>query len=324
MASIWGLAAGARVVANGVAVGSSAAGASVAAGAALVAVSAAGSWPANHRAASDFAARHAEVVFDLLPPDAVLFAYGDALAPLGYYHYVEGRRPDVALYSLQGLVFDNRLYDPRLPTEERQRTLDRFVASAGRPVFLLPDFDIAPSARGFGHHGFVLEVLGEGTAGRVDLTRDERGEGYFLDLLDRRPVDGWERSRRSGLLARYANYLGLVVLSGSPLFLEPMAPLFERADDCYPCLLGMAGSLLDNDAAPHAGRIAAWLDRAEALRDQALGKQESARLPFERGRLAELTGDAAAAAARYREAWALYPHPEVDAGAAIARLGLAP
>ena len=220
-------------------------------------------------------------------------------------------------------MFGNRLYDPLLP-QERASGLDRFVASTERPVFLLPDFDIYPADRGVGHHGFVLEVLGEGTAGTVDLTRDERGEHYFLELLDRRPVDRWERSRRSGLLSRYGNYLGLVVLSGSPLLLEPMAELFERAQDCYPCLLGMAAAPLDNDAADHADRVAAWLARAEALHDQALGKGESARLPFEQGRLAELTGDAVTAAARYRQAFALYPHPDVDAGAALRRLGLAP
>ena len=219
-------------------------------------------------------------------------------------------------------MFGNRLFDPLVSTQERQRALDHFVGAADEAVFLLPDFDMSPTDRGLGHHGFVLEVLGEGTAGTVDLTRDERGERYFLELLDRRPVDRWERSCRSGLLSRYGNYLGLVVLSGSPLLLEPMAPLFERADDCYPCLLGMAGSLLDNDAADHAGRIAGWLERAEALHDQAVSKQESAKVFFEQGRLAELTGDAATAAACYRRAFAIYPHPDVDAGAALSRVTL--
>ena len=86
----------------------------------------------------------------------------------------------------------------------------------------------------------------------------------------------------------------------------------------------MAGSLLDNDATSHADRIAGWLARAETLRDQALSKQESAKAFFERGRLAELTGDAGAAAARYREAHAIFPHLHIDGGAALRRLGLAP
>ena len=75
-------------------------------------------------------------------------------------------------------MFGNRLFDPLVPTRERQRALDRFVGAADEAVFLLPDFDMSPTDRGLGHHGFVLEVLGEGTAGSIDLTRDERGERY--------------------------------------------------------------------------------------------------------------------------------------------------
>ena len=231
------------------------------AGIAMVAWSAGAGWPANDRSDGDFAQRHVEVVFDLLPPDAALFAYGEALAPLGYHRYVEERRPDIDLYSLQGLVFRNRLFNPPAPNEDRQPALDRFVASTGRRVFLLPEFDISPTDRGFGHLGFVLEVLEEGTGGVVRLGRAEGGERYFLELLDRRPVDVWEQSRRNLLLSGYGNYLGLVVLAGSPLLLEPLAPLIERAEDCYPCLLGMAGALLDHDAADHADRIAGWLAR---------------------------------------------------------------
>ena len=61
------------------------------AGAALVVVSASASWRANDRSDGDYAEWYAEVMFDLLPPGAVLFAHGDASGPLGYYHYVEER-----------------------------------------------------------------------------------------------------------------------------------------------------------------------------------------------------------------------------------------
>ena len=290
-------------------------------GVAMVVASASASWPANDRSGSDLAEWHAEVVFDLLPQDAVLFGYGDTLGPLGYYRYVKERRPDVDLYSLQGLVFANRLYSPLRSREERARVLDRFVDAAERPVFLLPDYDIFPEDRGYGHRGFVLEVLGEGSALTANLTRDPRGERHFRELLERQPVDVWERSRRGGLLNRFGNYLGLSVLGG-PRWLEPMAKSLERAEDCYPCLLGMAETVLDNDPTGHADRVAVWLARAEALHDRALSKREAARLPFEQGRLAELTGDTATAALRYREAYAIFPHADVDAGAALRRLGL--
>lgn len=100
------------------------------------------------------------------------------------------------------------------------------------------------------------------------------------------------------------------------------APGIQRAHDCYVCLMGMASLFLENSATDHANRIAAWLRRAEALHDQALRKETSAWLRYEQGRLAELTGDAASAAIRYREAYAIHPHPESSAGVALRRLGL--
>ena len=297
------------------------------AGAALVVVSASASWRANDRSDGDYAEWYAEVMFDLLPPGAVLFAHGDASGPLGYYHYVEERRPDIALYNLHGLVFGNRLYDPLLPPEEKARVLDRFVGSTERPVFLDLDADILPGERVRRYYGFVMEVLDEGEPGTMQLIRHPRGERYFLELLDRQPTDRWERARRNALLSHYAAYLGLVFLSGAPVLLEPTEPLFPRAEDCYPCLTGLAVALLDNwdeGGAAHADRIAAWLARAEALRDQALTKGDSADLPFLQGRLAELTGDAASATAGYRRSYALYPHPRSEAADALRRLGLAP
>ena len=297
------------------------------AGAALVVVSASASWRANDRSGGDYAEWYAEMMFDLLPPHAVLFAHGDATGPLGYYRYVEERRPDVALYNLHGLVFGNRLYDPLLPPEEKARVLDRFVGATERPVFLDLDADILPGERVLRYYGFVMEVLDEGEPGTIQLIRHPRGERYFLELLDRQPAERWERVRRNAILTHYGAYLGLVFLSGAPVLLEPTEPLFPRADDCYPCLTGLAAALLDNwdeGASVHADRIAAWLARAEPLRDQALTKGESADLPYLQGRLAELTGDAASAAAGYRRSYALHPHPRSEATDALRRLGLAP
>ena len=48
------------------------------------------------------------------------FVYGDSeTGPLGYYHYVEERRPDMELVNLQGLVYGNRLFPVR--SSERRK-----------------------------------------------------------------------------------------------------------------------------------------------------------------------------------------------------------
>ena len=106
-----------------------------------------------------------------------------------------------------------------------------------------------------------MEVLDEGEPATIQLIRHPRGECYFLELLDRRPTDRWERVRRNALLSHYA-YLGLTLLSGAPILLEPTEPLFPRAEDCYSCLTGLVSALLENwdeGASAHADRIAAWL-----------------------------------------------------------------
>ena len=304
-----------------------AAAASALAGAAMVATSASAGWPANNRSGNDFTERYVEALFDGLPEDAVLFVHGEASGPVGYYRHVEERRTDVALYNLHGLVFGDRLYDPRLPEEDKARALDRFVGSTERRVFLSADADIHPGERRRRYYGFLMEVLDVNDPDNIELARHPGGERYFLELVDRRPVDRWEATRRNGLLFRYGNYLGLAALSGIPDLQDPMEELIRRTDDCYPCLVSMASTFLDNPenrGGTQPERIAGWLARAEALRGQALTKAATAQLPYEQGRLAELTGESATAAARYRQSYALHPHPRNDAGAALRRLGLAP
>ena len=294
-------------------------------GAAMVVGSASANWRLNDRSQSDFTAWYADVIFDALPQDAVLFAYTDGTAgPLGYYRYVEERRLDITLYNQQGLLFGNRLYDPFVSDEEKENVLERFVGSTDRTVFLTPDYDLYPAQRSYRIRGFLLEVRESGAAGTARLVRDEREEQFFLELLDRQPIDRWEQKQRNELLADYGRYLGLIALSGSPDFMEPTEALFQRAQDCYSCLMGMATALLDNAAAAQVDRISAWLARAEALQDQALRKEESAKLHFELGRLAELTGDTVTAVVRYRRSYAIYPHPESQAGTALRRLGRTP
>ena len=236
-------------------------------GAAMVVGSASANWRVNDRSRSDFVAWYADVIFDALPPDAVVFAYTDGTAgPLGYHHLVAGRRPDITLYNQQGLLFGNRLYDPFVSDEEKEKVLEEFVDSTDRAVFLTPDYNLYPAQRSYGIRGFLLEARKSGAADTAQLVRDAREEQRFLELLDRQPVDRWEQKQRNELLASYGHYLGLIALSDSPAVLGPMEALFERAQDCYTCLLGMADSLLDNSAAAHADRIAAWLARPKRCR----------------------------------------------------------
>ena len=85
-------------------------------------------WGANNRVESDFTQRYAELVFNILPPDAVLMTSGDDITlPLGYYHFVDGQRPDLRLVEMNGIAFPGNLHAAKCAAE--------FIAETDRPVF---------------------------------------------------------------------------------------------------------------------------------------------------------------------------------------------
>ena len=284
-------------------------GAATLAGAAMAAWSVHEHWQVNDRADSDFAERYAEMVLDTLPQDAGLFVFGDATAPMGYYQFVEKRRPDVALYNLQGFVFGNRLYGPFLPEGEKMEVLEQFTDSTDRTLFFSMDFDNFPDRQGR-LYGFLMEVVKDGEPGTTELKRHPRGEEYFTYLVNQQPIDRWERVRRNKLLSDYGRYLGLIELSGDPVFLDQTQELFRLAEGSYTCLLGIASILIEMGNSAHWEQASAWLAKAETVKHEALTKKTLARLYYLKGSFSQKQGQKAAAVAFFGKSRDIYPHPE--------------
>lgn len=278
-------------------------------GAAMVAWSVDEHWRANDRSDSDFAEHYADMQLDILPEDAVLFAFGDATGPIGYYQYIENRRPDVALYNLQGLVYGKRLYDPFLPKENKQEVLEQFTDSTERALFFSLDFDIFPDRQGC-IYGFLMEAVKDGKPGTTEIKRHPRGEEYFTYLVRLQPIDRWERVRRNELLSKYGRYLGLIYFSGDPGLLNSMRELFRLAEKSYACLISMSSTLIENGNSSHWEQVSAWLDRAEILKHEALKKHTLARLYYLKGSLLEKQGKRVEAVASFGKSRDIYPHPD--------------
>jgi len=90
----------------------------------------------NARADDGWAAHYADVVLKALPRDAIVFGGGDAdLAPIAYFHMIEGRRPDITLYQPQGLLLGNRLFHIlRDSTTTMRQRITGLIDSETRPV----------------------------------------------------------------------------------------------------------------------------------------------------------------------------------------------
>ena len=292
------------------------------AGAGMIAYSASADWDTNDRAGSDFSARYADTMFDLLPPNAVLFVFGDAeIGPLGYFRFVEGRRPDVTLISTQGLVYGNRLFSWKLPKRQREAILRRFVAETARPVFYTVGEDVFPHGLGVRRHGFVKEVARQGTPGTLELRFHEASDRYFAALLKSRPTDAWERFRRTKLLFLYGEHLGYAVLSANPELLERVRPMLGLAEGSFFSLIGMAEVLMEHGTASHVAQVEEWLLVAERMPDEIMSKERRGRFLYLRGFCAFRLGRRAEAVALFEQSRAVYPHPKNAAMGALQQLG---
>ena len=278
------------------------------AGLALVCWSVNAHWQVNDRADSDFAERYAEMAFDLVLEDGVLFVFGDPTGHIGYYRFVENRRPDVTLYNLQGLVFGTRLVSPFMSAAARKETLKKFVDSTERALFFPLDVDIYPERQKW-IYGFLLQTARDGKPGTIKLKRHPRGEEFFVYLINRMPIDRWERVRRNELLFQYGQYLGLIHFTGHPLR-DQVQDLFQLAHGTYASLLGMASVVLDNGNSSNWGEVAAWLAKAETLKYEALKKKSLAQLYYLKGSLLQKQGQENAAIRSFRMSLDIYPHPE--------------
>ena len=291
-------------------------------GAALVAYGVAANWPANNRAGSVVTERHAEHLLAFLPQNAVFFVFGDTeVGPLGYFRLVEKRREDVELFSTQGLVFGNRLFDPLASDARKRAALRRFVAATERPIFYATGDDNFPHGRGIRHYGFVKQVLRGGTASQLELRFHPASASYFGELVRATFDDGWEHRRRNELIFKYGGYLGYVVLSADADLLAQTHRAREVAEQSFFSLMGMAEVALEHGDESHFAQIEQWLAKAEALQGETRTKERRARLLYMQGFLNARVGRMEEAVALFQASQRHYPHPDNAATAALKQLG---
>ena len=305
-----------------------AAGAMALAGLAMTALSVQANWQVNDRSASDFGQLQAEAILDGLPRDAILMVHSDAnTGVLGYYQFVEQRRPDVTLMNVQGLVYGNRLISPLESARRRQAALKAFAEQAERPVYYTTDEEKFPHGLGIRYHGFVKEARKDGVVGTVTLQRNPVGEAVFRKLVQRGHVADaahpWEQQHRNSLLAFYGHYLGLYVLANDPALTQTVAPLLALGEQNFASLIGMIEIVLLNWNPRHAARVKGWMEAAQRLEQEtALSKNPAAHFLYMKGFLSHQLGDRDAAISYFRQSLELYDHPENESADALKQMGL--
>ena len=254
--------------------------ATAAVGALLVVWTVASHWDSNNRADADFAQRYAEMVYEILPQDAVLITFGDEVVlPLAYLHHGEQVRPDVRFAEAHGIMFPGNIYDSIANISVEQQTADliRFLETTDRPVFTTYRNNRVDHGRAVKDWGFLREVLPEGDpAETIQLQPHDKTAEYFRHIVAQTDLDGWERVARSHQVIDYGQFLGYALLSRDEAIIESTAVERGLAEADYYGLNGMAGVLARFGDDEQLEQAMVYLRDALPLRDAAVTKQAQA------------------------------------------------
>ena len=279
-------------------------------------------WDVNDRARDAFADRHARLLLELLEPDAVFFAYGDSdTGPLGYLHLIEGVRPDVTLYNIQGLVFSNRVAPALSSSTVREERLGAFLASNTRPAYHMTDAAL-PAVWGEEHLGFVKKLLPGTEPGMPRPRYRAECDVFFRSLLAmNEPANRWVRVTRNQLLHQYGNFLGLAQESDVEPLRAQVQQLVTLARGNYYSLNGMVEMLAQYGTGREVWeRAQRYLDEAEPIRDDSLDRERLSREYYLRGFLAVQLEDLPASQRWFERSVEVYPNPDNGSYLALEQL----
>jgi hypothetical protein len=269
-------------------------------------------WRVNDRSGDDFADRHARLLLQLLEPESDLLLYGDSdTGPVGYLHVVEGVRPDVTLYNLQGLVFNNRLMPALASRKVREERLIEFLRETRQPVYHMTD-KIVPPLYAEEHLGFLKRLIPSEAAGPPHPVFRPEAASFFRELMAMpQPADRWVRMTRNQLLHQYGNFLGLAELDSNPGLRASIEPLVTLARGDYYSLNGMVEMLTQFGSDKNAWeRALAYLNAADVLRDDSLDRERLGRESYLRGFLAFRLGQVQQSEELFRRSVEVDPGPD--------------
>jgi hypothetical protein len=261
--------------------------------------------PANFRAHDHWAADFAGTLLQSLAPGAALFTFGDyATGPLAYLNRVEGVRPDVEIFNVNGQLFRNRLVSPRADDPEAiAAAIDAFVERQERPVYYNM---VLPHRYGVIAHGLFFEVGRNLAPGMHQAYLTPEIAVYFAQLFARgEPRDTSQLIHYRQLSAPYCRTLAGLSLARPG---ETLARLMEQRCGGFYGLLERAAVLMDANSGEDARAIALLL-RAELHQDEAVSVEAIASMDNQLGFANERVGEHGRALEFFRRSWSRWPDP---------------
>jgi hypothetical protein len=232
----------------------------------------------NLHADSGWGARYADVVLKTVPRDAIVFGGGDAdLAPIAYFHLIEGRRPDITLYQPQGLLLGNRLFHIlRVSTTTMRQRITGLIDSESRPVVFT-----AGHIEGYARRDrwLVREVdRSSSDPKRVTVDIPEDFVRFFEEsVLDVSEDNAWIAYLQGEYRRLYAALLMQTLRRDQPLNERTRRHIEALSRDFYGAL-GLAEGAIANKQGYSVGQTLAFIEAARDAMPADAAKQHKARL----------------------------------------------
>jgi transmembrane protein TMEM260 (protein O-mannosyltransferase) len=275
---------------------------------------------ANMHADSGWAARYADTVLKTLPPDAIVFTRGEAdLGPIGYFHMIEGRRPDITLYQPQGLVLGNRLFHIlRDSTQTMRDRMVELVERDSRPVVFTQGH-----LEGFARrdHWLFREVdKSSPDKSRVTVDIPEEMVRFFEEsVLNVAEDNAWVAYLQGEYRRMYAGLMVSNLARGAVPDERTQRDIEALSHDFYGAL-GLVEGLLANKRGYSVTQALRYLEAARDVMPSDTGKQHKARI-FELGAYLRLErGDRAGALKDLEMSTKLWPVTDNPATAVLDKL----
>lgn len=264
----------------------------------------------NMLADYDWAARYAKAVMRSLPKDAVLFVKGDVdLGPIGYFHIIEGMRPDITLYQSGGLILGNRLFHPlRTSPAEVQRILRQFIQRQAGPVAFTSEYFGGYARR---ERWLFAEVdKSSRDPGQVAIDVPEDALRFFEEtILDSHEPNPWIAFHKDELRRRYAVLLGRSMSRAYPLDERRKTHFAALSRDFYGAI-GLAEGLMMHSEGYSASLVAGLLEKAREVIPSDVPKAYRSKYFYLRGILRLDIGDKHGATTDFETAILAWPAPD--------------
>jgi hypothetical protein len=268
----------------------------------------------------DWAARYADTLLKTLPQNAIVFVGGEAdLGPLGYYHMIEGRRPDITLYQPQGLVLGNRLFHVlRASTPLMRERITALIDHDSRPVVFTQGY-IDGYAR---HDRWLYRELDKTDPDRKHVTVEipEEMQRFFeQSIMNVSEENAWVAYFQGELRRIYAALLMSSQAHDRPLDERSRRQIEALSHDFYGAL-GLAEGMIASKGRYSLGEALALLEAARDAMPSDIGKLHQAKFFELRGYLRLERGDRVGAIDDLQAAVKLWPVTANSATVSLDRL----